>query len=191
MRNAGYVNLIKKINQARQCFIFLHYHHDLTAGALAEWTLTLQELANTPPIQLTLMTDYSQEFCSNNLAHLPINLIAENGAYIRFQTSSAWQSTGDLEEFTSIIIKLIPVLESYTQYVPGSHIEQKPFALTWHYGATDIGLVLNRQFRHNLSQMLEKASVEFIPKIKPWKSVPCLPTKSFYEFSARTFSFSI
>ena len=109
LRNAGYANLIKRIHQARRCFIFLNHSE----------ASFLPELANSANIELTLITDYSREVCDAHFLDAPINLIAEHGAYIQFKAHSEWQSTGGLAEFTTITTNLLPVLESYTQYVPG------------------------------------------------------------------------
>lgn len=173
LRHAGYTNLIKKISQASRCFIFL--------CELPEWKVTLQELTNNPHIHLTLMTDHSQEFCNHNLAYLPINLIAENSAYIRLQADSAWQLTGSTEEFTEIAAKLLSLLESYTQYVPGSYIEQKSLSLTWRYDVADS--IFSTEQAHNLTaiiaQLLENTGVGVYNQNKILQIRPLFANKKF------------
>lgn len=119
--------------------------------------------------------------CDARFLEAPINLIAEHGAYIQFKAHSEWQSTGGLAEFTTITANLLPVLESYTQYVPGSRIERKALALCWCYESADLifGGEQARNLAAVIAQQLENTAVGIYHQDKKLEIRPLFTSKKF------------
>ncbi|MDZ7797721.1 MAG: bifunctional alpha,alpha-trehalose-phosphate synthase (UDP-forming)/trehalose-phosphatase [Candidatus Marinimicrobia bacterium] len=62
--------------------------------------------------------------------HLPLNLIAEHGMWIR-KTKREWDQLEFLKAEWKDTIR--PLLEMHTARTPGSFIEEKSYSLAWHY----------------------------------------------------------
>jgi trehalose 6-phosphate synthase/phosphatase len=68
------------------------------------------------------------------LGHLPVSLVAEHGAWIR-DRGSDWHLSRPLKNDWKPRIR--PVLETYSDRLPGSFVEEKEFSIVWHYRAAD------------------------------------------------------
>ena len=65
------------------------------------------------------------------LGKLPLTLVAEHGAFVRPKGVATWQKTAAGDKAWQQ-----PVLDLFERYAfttPGSHVEQKEWALVWHY----------------------------------------------------------
>jgi trehalose 6-phosphate synthase/phosphatase len=71
------------------------------------------------------------------LAELPINIIAEHGAWLR-DAAGNWSMPKPLPRAWKE--KLRPLLETYVERVPGSLLEEKDYSLVWHYRLADFEL---------------------------------------------------
>ena len=67
--------------------------------------------------------------------NLGLTLIAEHGAWIRDGPDAEWRATLPIEETWKDRVR--PVIERFLDRVPGSSLEEKDFALAWHYRAAD------------------------------------------------------
>lgn len=139
--------LIEKIkNEFKTCkcvFLFLDYDGSLTplkrypelAKPDKEILDTLNELTNLPNINVVLISGRKKEKLSEWFPIEKLGLIAEHGAWIKEkgftwnalvkQLSTKWKQT------------IRPILQTYTNHVPGSFIEEKDFSLCWHYRNAD------------------------------------------------------
>ena len=68
------------------------------------------------------------------LAHLPLYLVAEHGAWTK-NPDEDWQTTTNIDNSWKKDIRLI--LEEFVSRTPGSFIEEKHFSLTWHFRNVD------------------------------------------------------
>ena len=68
------------------------------------------------------------------LGQLPVSLVAEHGAWIR-DRGGDWHLSRPLKNDWKPRIR--PVLETYSDRLPGSFVEEKEFSLVWHYRAAD------------------------------------------------------
>lgn len=75
------------------------------------------------------------------LGHLPLDLIAEHGAWTR-EFKGAWQAVDAVQAEWKDTIR--PILELYTDRTPGSRIEEKDFSLVWHFRRADSDLAYMR-----------------------------------------------
>lgn len=66
---------------------------------------------------------------------LGLRLVAEHGAWIREVGDSEWRSSFPIDEGWKDRVR--PVIERFLDRVPGSSLEEKDFALAWHYRAAD------------------------------------------------------
>jgi len=75
------------------------------------------------------------------LGQLPLDLIAEHGAWTR-ECKGTWQAVDAVHEDWKDTIR--PILELYTDRTPGSRIEEKDFSLVWHFRRADSDLAYMR-----------------------------------------------
>lgn len=66
----------------------------------------------------------------------PLSLVAEHGAWFRAKGSGDWKPLAGTEPRWKNRIR--PVLELFTDRIPGSSIEEKDFSMAWHYRESDI-----------------------------------------------------
>jgi len=96
---------------------------------------TLRDLSLSPCNDVVIISGRDRNFLEQWFAPLGISLVAEHGAWIR-------ESGRDWQPATSAVIdwqpKLKPLLERYVDRVAGSFIEEKDFALVWHYRGADL-----------------------------------------------------
>ena len=88
---------------------------------------------------------------------LPITLVAEHGAWIRHD--GQWADV-DID-FQSYKDKLLPIMQGYAERTPGTTVEEKDFALVWHYrGITpELASVRKIGLKHDLKVALAGSDV--------------------------------
>ncbi len=74
-------------------------------------------------------------------SHLDIGLVAEHGTWLK-ERGKDWETIEPLENGWKK--EILPVLEIYVDRTPGSFIEEKDFALAWHYRRCDAELATVR-----------------------------------------------
>jgi trehalose 6-phosphate synthase/phosphatase len=98
---------------------------------------TLARLAANPANTVAVVSGRSRVDLENWLGHVPgLWLAAEHGATVRSPRDHAWEpyradAADDWKE------RVRPVLEHFVSRTPGSLIEEKEFALVWHYRMAD------------------------------------------------------
>lgn len=97
----------------------------------------LGSLCADPKNKIVLISGRSKETLESWLGDLPLDIIAEHGAWTK-EFPQLWQQaeglTGDWK------IEIMPVLELYEMRTPGSFIEEKDFSLAWHYRKVESSL---------------------------------------------------
>jgi trehalose 6-phosphate synthase/phosphatase len=86
------------------------------------------------------------------LGHLPISLVAEHGAWLRAKGRD-WRTIEPLDDDWKEQIR--PILERFLERTPGSLIEEKTFALAWHYRLVnkDLAAVRAQDLAETLRQL--------------------------------------
>ena len=147
--------LIKKISEGRRCFIVLNYE----AAFIPNTTFTelLKSLGTLSYVELTLVTQHSRDYCIRHLNCLPMNIIAEQGAFLLLKEENNWEASYGIDEFHLIEQEVLPLLERYCKQVPGSIIERKQLSLSWNYRRADsaFGCSQARNLLSALAQLLE------------------------------------
>jgi trehalose 6-phosphate synthase/phosphatase len=90
---------------------------------------TIESLASDVRNEVVIISGRNKQTLSQWLGHLPLNLVAEHGAFFRShsgdwmvkdQLSGSWKST------------IRPILERFVDRTPGSFVEEKSYSLVWH-----------------------------------------------------------
>lgn len=94
----------------------------------------LHALRDTPGTEIVIISGREKEFLERWFAPASLSLVAEHGAWIK-TPGQPWQATTkSAVEWKS---KLKPLFERYVDRIAGSFIEEKTFALVWHYRGAD------------------------------------------------------
>ena len=111
---------------------------DPTAAIPSDKVLrTMKSLAQNPKNAVWIISGRDQQFLDEWMGHIPeLGLSAEHGCFIRQPRSEVW------ENLTTMIdmnwqVDVMNTYQYYTEKTPGSFIERKRVALTWHYRRSD------------------------------------------------------
>ncbi len=94
----------------------------------------LQRLQNVSGQSLYLISGRDRHTLQEWFDGLPIQIIAEHGAWLR-DAAGAWSLLKPLASKWKS--KLRPLLQLYVDRVPGSLLEEKDYSLAWHYRLAD------------------------------------------------------
>lgn len=111
----------------------------------------LKNLAALERTNVAIISGRSRESLDKWFNQFNIPLVAEHGGWIKY--NGEW--TPVETTFTHEKKALLPVLEKYTDRTAGSWIEQKDFALVWHYRKVPVELAYVRAA--NLKRELQNA----------------------------------
>ena len=86
------------------------------------------------------------------MGHLPLILVAEHGAFIRYKNESWEQQVSQSNKWKE---KVRPLLQTFVIRCAESFIEEKQNTLAWHYRNTDsdLGFVQSRELHNRLLQL--------------------------------------
>lgn len=97
----------------------------------------ITNLANDPNNKVVIISGREYKNLDEWLGHLPVDIIAEHGAWYR-DHGRFWRSKRDLSgEWKPDITN---VMNQYTKRTPGAFIEEKSYSLAWHYRKVEDGL---------------------------------------------------
>ncbi|MBC8053144.1 MAG: bifunctional alpha,alpha-trehalose-phosphate synthase (UDP-forming)/trehalose-phosphatase [Sphingobacteriaceae bacterium] len=97
----------------------------------------LKQLASDPANHVVIISGRKHETLEEWFSKLPIDIIAEHGAWTKKQHHDWIQLPGLYSQWKQDIL---PVLERYVDRTPGSFIEEKSFSLVFHYRKVEEGL---------------------------------------------------
>jgi len=112
----------------------------------------LTSLAHLPNTQVCIISGRPRKTMEEWFGHLPIAMAAEHGAWMKYDGEWSQQQVS-LHEHKKTIM---PILEHYAERTPGAHIEEKDFAIVWHYRnvPAELAHARNDSLRYELSQLL-------------------------------------
>ncbi|KAI1424160.1 trehalose-phosphatase [Xylaria sp. FL1777] len=94
---------------------------------------TLRALASDRRNAVWIISGRDQEFLQQHLGHIKnLGFSAEHGSFIRYPGATTWENLAEKLDM-SWQAEVLDVFQKYTDRVPGSFIERKRCALTWHY----------------------------------------------------------
>jgi trehalose 6-phosphate synthase/phosphatase len=125
-----------------------------------------------------------------------LGLAAEHGTRWRLPDSSEWHGRSDNTNWKS---RIRPILEHFVDRTPGSLVEEKEFALVWHYRMVEpeFGEWLAGELVAMLEGMLAETDLRAyrgnkIVEVKPlWANKGALATQLLQEYSNVDFVFAI
>ncbi|HSW37602.1 MAG TPA: bifunctional alpha,alpha-trehalose-phosphate synthase (UDP-forming)/trehalose-phosphatase [Candidatus Saccharimonadales bacterium] len=91
----------------------------------------LRKLAEVPDNDIILISGRPKADLEAWFGSLPINLVAEHGAFTRKADSPNWHKT--FSSKTPWQSKIMSILEFYAAKTPGAFVEAKESTLVWHY----------------------------------------------------------
>jgi trehalose 6-phosphate synthase/phosphatase len=93
----------------------------------------LETLASESGNRVALISGRSAENLERWFGNIPqLCLVSEHGAEIRTPSASAWKSLRP-QPSTDWKATVMPILEHFVDRTPGSFVEEKKYALVWHY----------------------------------------------------------
>lgn len=169
-------------NSERRLFLF-DYDGTLTpivkdpAAAIPSSRLNhiLDTLAADPKNQIWIISGRDQAFLDKWLGAKNVGLSAEHGCFMKDIGSKEWVNLASSFDM-SWQLKVDDVFKKYTDKTPGSNIERKKVALTWHYRRADpeLGSYQAEQCmeelrstiasKYDVEIMAGKANIEVRPK---------------------------
>lgn len=99
----------------------------------AAWK-TLRRLSGDSRNEVVLVSGRDKTTLQSWFGTLDIGLVAEHGAWIR-KRNEEWRMLKPLTNDWKP--KILPILETYSDRLPGSFVEDKEFSLAWHYRMAD------------------------------------------------------
>ncbi|KJZ73439.1 hypothetical protein HIM_07233 [Hirsutella minnesotensis 3608] len=127
---------------------------------------SLRLLAADPRNAVWIISGRDQEFLGQHLGHIPqLGFSAEHGSFMRSPESKEWVNLAEKFDM-GWQAEVMDVFQRYTDKVPGTFIERKRCALTWHYRLADPeqGVHMSRECHKELeSGVARKWDVEVMP----------------------------
>jgi trehalose 6-phosphate synthase/phosphatase len=139
------LDICRQYNKAAERIIFLDYDGTLMGFNVdplqvrpdQELCDLLVELTGDPKNKVIIISGRKHETLEEWLGMMPLDLIAEHGAWTkRYQES--WQKHPGLNNEWKR--EILPIMETYTDRTPGAFIEEKSYSLSWHYRKVERGL---------------------------------------------------
>nr|WP_294894975.1 bifunctional alpha,alpha-trehalose-phosphate synthase (UDP-forming)/trehalose-phosphatase [uncultured Pedobacter sp.] len=159
------------MNAAKKRALFLDYDGTLVdfksnideASPDAELYKLITKLSNDDRNKVIIISGRKHETLDQWFAHMPaVDLIAEHGAWKKID-GGAWEETPNLSDKWKMNIR--PMLESYSDRTPGSFIEEKRYALAWHYRKVEKGLgeLRANELVSNMRYLTREKGLQLLP----------------------------
>ena len=158
--------LIKDYGKSKKRLLLLDYDGTLVgfkgkpaqAGPDDEIMNLLRSLSANKKNNIVIISGRDKITLDEWLGSLDVSLVAEHGAWIK-QRNKQWQCTQPHAAQWKDTIK--PILELYSDRTPGSSVEEKDFALVWHYRRADPELanIRGQELRGALVNLTENLDV--------------------------------
>jgi len=135
-------HLLDDFKKAQRKLIFLDYDGTIVpftvdprkAKPTNEILTTLGQISSKEDIDLIIVSGRDRATLTDWLGKLNIGLVAEHGVWIK-EPENDWQMIkpmlGDWKA------KILPILITYADRLPGSFVEEKEFSVVWHYRGAD------------------------------------------------------
>ncbi|SMC32598.1 bifunctional alpha,alpha-trehalose-phosphate synthase (UDP-forming)/trehalose-phosphatase [Moheibacter sediminis] len=161
--------IIEKFNQSETKIFFLDYDGTLTGfHANPEKALPdegiyhiLNELIQKN-VKVVIISGRGRFFLEEQFGHLPVDLVAEHGVWIR-RKNPEWRMSQNLD--THWMESIRPIIENFVDRTPGSFLEEKEFSLVWHYRKVAPGLSEKRanELNNVLTGLLANSNIGVMP----------------------------
>lgn len=135
----GEERIIRQFKKAKSRLLLLDYdgtlrgfastHNPRLAAPSASLKRLLKDLTRLPRTTVCIISGRPRKALTAWFYGIPVSLAAEHGAWMKH--NGEWsQQPVSMDKHKKV---LLPVLEHYAERTPGARVEQKDFALVWHY----------------------------------------------------------
>ncbi len=160
--------LLSSYRQAKQRLLILDYDGTLMEfqndpeAVIPDETLLriLKALASDPNNLVVINTGRDRRTIEKWLGHLDIEFAAEHGGWLKRKKN--WEKHPSLQNTWKKDIR--PILDELVERTPGSHVEEKEYALAWHYRRIDkdLGARRIREFRDVLQYLTNNLGLQVL-----------------------------
>ncbi|MDQ3550599.1 MAG: bifunctional alpha,alpha-trehalose-phosphate synthase (UDP-forming)/trehalose-phosphatase [Bacteroidota bacterium] len=121
----------------------------------------LNDLCSIEQNEVVIISGRDVDSLDKWLGKLPINLVAEHGACIKYKGGDWQQQVTTSPEWKD---EIRPLMELFVTRCVGSFIEEKGNTLAWHYRNThpDLGFIRSRDLRNSLLQLITNTPLQVI-----------------------------
>ena len=157
--------LVSQFRAAKRRLIILDYD-----GTLKPFTASPSAAAGRPPLplktllfrltqpkatQLVIVSGRPQHMLRSWFRGLRMDIAAEHGAWVR--TNGSWHHLPNT--FNQIREAIIDIMKQYETTTPGSQVEEKDYAVVWHYRnvAPELAFRRSSQLRQELTEAVDSA----------------------------------
>jgi trehalose 6-phosphate synthase/phosphatase len=161
--------MLSEFYQAKKRCILLDYDGTLTPfqklPSLAtpgnELLQLLEELTRDDANEVTVISGRDNNILEKWLGHLPLTLVAEHGAFIRYKNQEWQEQVTQTNEWKE---EIRPLMQLFVARCAGSFIEEKKNTIAWHYRNTDpdFGFVRSRELRNSLLQLTANTPLQVV-----------------------------
>lgn len=161
--------IIDKFNRSQNRIFFLDYDGTLTGyhvnpeKALPD--AEVYHILNKLPeknVRVVIISGRGRFFLEEQFGHLPVDLIAEHGVWVR-RKGPEWRMSQNLD--THWMESIRPIIENFVDRTPGSFLEEKEFSLVWHYRKVAPGLseIRANELNSVLTGLLANSGITVMP----------------------------
>ena len=125
------------------------------------WNI-LKDLTSSPDNTVVIISGRNHGFLEKWFGNLPINFIAEHGAWMKLHGKKWKRLAGLSAEWKK---EFLPVLETFSDRTPGAFIEEKDYSLVWHYRKVEEGLgeLRANELMNTLRYLAEDKGLQLLP----------------------------
>ena len=130
--------ILRSFQRAKKRLLFFDYDgtlvpivkHYSQAVPDAEMLALLKKIVDNPRNEVVIATGRDRTTIQNWIEIANCGFIAEHGAWIK-EKSGKWKKLKALNPVWKE--QILPILDTYSDRLPGSFVEEKEFSLTWHF----------------------------------------------------------
>jgi len=121
----------------------------------------LQQLTSDPSNEIVIISGRDVNTLEKWLGKLPLNMIAEHGACIKFRKGE-WKEQISIN--TEWKEQIRPLMQLFVDRCAGSFVEEKKSTLAWHYRNTnqELGFMRSRELRNALLQLTANTALQVV-----------------------------
>lgn len=162
--------LVGDFKRANRKLLLLDYDGTLVPYAgephMAKPTQTvleiLKNLSSHQVNEVVLISGRDRDTLQNWFGMLPISMVAEHGAWIRDRNED-WRMIKPMSNDWKP--QILPILELYSDRLPGSFVEEKEFSCVWHYrkAEPELGPMRAKELVDDLVHFAANIDVQVLP----------------------------
>jgi trehalose 6-phosphate synthase/phosphatase len=138
----------------------------------AELLKLLTDLNNNYKTDIVIISGRSKDTLESWLGDTPVNITAEHGTWIKeADVQKEWKLFKPLSaEWKE---EVLPILEMYSDRLPGAYVVERDYSISWHYHKADIeqASMLSKEVSDHLLSMTTNIGVQVLHGKKSLKSV--------------------